>query len=69
MLRKKDNTNTGRPSSISNAGKQSLARQGYAYEGMTLSNFLSMLDSNVGTFNGGTVDLDKINGRNDARLR
>ncbi len=69
MLRKKDNTNTGRPSSISNAGKQSLARQGYAYEGMTLSNFLFMLDSNVGTFNGGTVDLDKINGRNDARLR
>jgi hypothetical protein len=32
--------NNGRPSSISNAGKHSLSKQGYAYDGLTLSNFL-----------------------------
>ncbi len=30
--------NNGRPSSISNAAKQSLSKQGYAYDGLTLSN-------------------------------
>ncbi len=40
LLRKKDNSmgnNNGRPSSISNAGRQSLVKQGYAYDGLTLS--------------------------------
>jgi predicted nucleotide-binding protein (sugar kinase/HSP70/actin superfamily) len=43
LLKKKENgiesNNNGRPSSISNAGKQSLSKQGYAYDGVTLSNF------------------------------
>ena len=43
LLRKKQNgfgnNNNGRPSSISNAGKQILSKQGYAYDGITLSKF------------------------------
>ena len=42
LLKKKDNGmgSNGRPSSISNAGRQTLmTKQPYAYEGMTLSNF------------------------------
>jgi hypothetical protein len=73
-LKQKDafvSNNNGRPSSISNAGKQSLSKQGFSYDGLTLSNFFCDLDSHVGgTLNtNGTVDLDRINGRNDARLR
>jgi len=54
-LRKKENPvgiNNGRPSSFSNAGRQTLSKQGYAYDGLTLN-------SNVGgTLNtNGTVDL------------
>lgn len=40
LLKRKENglgNNNGRPSSISNAGKQSLSKQGYAYDGLTLS--------------------------------
>lgn len=75
LLKKKENgmgsNNNGRPSSISNAGKQSLSKQGYAYDGLTLSNFRFNVDSNVGGTLGtnGTLDLDRINGRNDARLK
>lgn len=62
-MRKKENpigVNNGRPSSISNAGRQTLSKQGYAYDGLTLSKlFLKNSDSNVGgTLNtNGTVDL------------
>ena len=65
------NNNNGRPSSISNAGKQSLSKQGYAYDGLTLSNFCVNIDSNVGGTLGtnGTLDLERINGRNEARLK
>ena len=75
LLKKKENgmgsNNNGRPSSISNAGKQSLSKQGYAYDGLTLSNFRFNVDSNVGGTLGtnGTLDLDRINGRNDSRLK
>lgn len=47
LLRKKENPigggNNARPSSISNAGRQTLAKQGYAYDGLTLSNSFTRL--------------------------
>ncbi len=48
-----------------------MSNQGYAYDGLSLSNYFIIEDSQVGgTLNtNGTVDLVGINGRMDARLR
>ena len=73
QLRRKDNNQLERPNSISNAGKESLARQAFSYDGITLSNYFSILDSNnpprgtLGT--DATIDLERINGLNEQRLK
>lgn len=59
---------------MSRAGRHVLSRGGLPYEGPalgTLSNIYNNLDSNKASLvsDHGTLDIDKIHGRNEARLR
>ena len=69
-MKKKENKNERPTSNLSNAGRQTLSRHGMQYGGgsiASISNNYDYLDSGgQGTI--GTMDIDQIHNRNEARL-
>ena len=74
LLKKKDSHGNLQPSTIGRTGRQVLSRGALPYDGPalgTLSTCFPSIDSYKGSLasDGGTMDIDRIHGRNEARLK